>query len=144
MFYTHKTSKNGVTEYNGLKYKDHTFRGQLRTAQPEMVDNHFLLNALISKDKIVLYGYKKNYQHNTKESYTTVFKVGDQAEYDSWNLQYLGTITKITDKAVTIVAYKGSNNETVHRLDIHKFARKNYDFNLEEITKNNHETSMYL
>ena len=73
------------------------------------------------------------------------FDIGDTAEYDSYNLQYLGTITKITEKCVTIVAYKGDPNmEKTHRLDLNEFCWRNHDFNLTEITRRNHDTMMYI
>lgn len=72
------------------------------------------------------------------------FKVGDTAEYDSYNLSYLGEITKITQRAVTIVAYKGSLNEKAHRLDLHKFCWRNYKFDLAKTQAENSETSMYI
>lgn len=72
------------------------------------------------------------------------FEVGETAEYDSYNLSYHGTITAITNKTVSIVKYPGSSLAKVHRLDIHTFCWRNYDFNLAESTKKNHEEMMYL
>ena len=69
------------------------------------------------------------------------FRVGDYAEYGSYNLIYVGEITKITDKVVTIVAYKGHKNmEQVHRLNLYQFAMRNYDFDEERVAKHNEET----
>ena len=67
----------------------------------------------------------------------TTFQVGDMAEYDSFNLRYTGVITKITKKAVTIVAYKGSRCAETHRLNLHKFAWRNYAFSMEAVAKHN-------
>jgi hypothetical protein len=72
------------------------------------------------------------------------FTVGDTAEYGSYNLQYLGKITKITDKCVTIVAYEGSTIEKTHRLCINEFCWRNHDFDLATVTVKNHETMMYI
>lgn len=69
------------------------------------------------------------------------FTVGDTAEYDSYNLSYLGTITQITEKTVTI---KPKYSERTRRLKIDEFCWRNYDFNLEEVIKRNNETSMYI
>jgi len=74
----------------------------------------------------------------------TSFSVGDTAEYNSWNLTYTGIITKITEKAVTIVAYKGSRNETVHKLDLNKFCWRNHKFDAARVAAENAETSMYI
>ena len=49
------------------------------------------------------------------------FQLGDEAEVDSYNLSYTGTITKITDKAVTIVQYPNSHQPRTHRLDLNTF-----------------------
>lgn len=66
------------------------------------------------------------------------FKVGDTAEYDSYNLSYLGTITKITDKCVTIDPKYGERHR---RLDLHTFMWRNHSFDLAAIEKSNMETS---
>ena len=36
--------------------------------------------------------------------FTNEFEIGDEAEYDSWNLRYTGKIVSITEKTVTIDA----------------------------------------
>ena len=36
--------------------------------------------------------------HITPKKWDTTFKVGDMAEYDSWNLSYYGEIIAITEK----------------------------------------------
>jgi hypothetical protein len=72
------------------------------------------------------------------------FKIGDQAEYDSFNLSYYGTITAISEKTVTITSRKDTRNEKVYRLDMHKFCWRNYNFNLEKAQAENTETSMYI
>lgn len=74
----------------------------------------------------------------------TTFRVGDTAEYDSYNLKYLGEITKITQKAITIVAYKGTQSETAHRLSLYEFCWRNDDFDLEKVRAENAETSMCI
>lgn len=54
------------------------------------------------------------------------FAVGDQAEYDSYNLVYYGPIRSITARTVTIDgAWKGTK-----RLTIARFVAKNCDFDL--------------
>jgi len=71
-------------------------------------------------------------------------RVGDEAEYDSYNLSYTGTITKITEKCVSIVAYPGSSNARTHRLDLNAFCWRNFDFNAAETARKNSEEMMYL
>lgn len=60
------------------------------------------------------------------------FTEGDTAIYDSYNFDYLGTIEKITDKAVTIKPNHGSRTK---RLDLATFANRNHDFSLEKSHK---------
>lgn len=79
-----------------------------------------------------------------EQSDGTTFAVGDEAEYNSYNLSYTGTITKITDKGVTIVAYQGSNIEKTHRLSLNDFCWRNWNFNAVEVAKKNAEEMMYL
>ena len=63
----------------------------------------------------------------------------------SYNLHYLGEITKITDKAVTIVAYKGNKGmEQTHRLNLNEFCWRNWDFNFERIQAENFDTMQYI
>lgn len=69
------------------------------------------------------------------------FKVGDTAEFDSYNLHYLGTITKITDKGVTI---DPQYREGTKRLSLHTFMWRNYNFDLADINARNADTSMYI
>jgi hypothetical protein len=57
------------------------------------------------------------------------FTEGDTAIYDSYNFDFLGTITKITDKAVTIEPQYGSRTK---RLDLATFANRNYKFDLDK------------
>lgn len=93
--------------------------------------------------------------HITKGKILTNFKVGDTAIYDSWNLYYTGTITNITDKAVTIHTgwYKDENGNTssrvsekpeIKRLNIRKFVIRNYDYDEKRIADYNAEEMMYL
>lgn len=70
----------------------------------------------------------------------TTFRVGDSASYDSYNLVYLGEITKITQKAITIVAHKGSPCESTHRLSLNEFCWRNDDFDLVKVRAENDET----
>ena len=74
----------------------------------------------------------------------TTFRVGDIAEYDSYNLRYLGEITKITQKAITVVSHKGSSIEATHRLSLYEFCWRNDNFDLEAARAENAETSMCI
>jgi hypothetical protein len=72
------------------------------------------------------------------EEVNKTFKIGDTAEYDSYNLSYLGQIISITDKTVSI---KPRFADRVRRLKIGEFVWRNYNFDFEETTKRNIEIS---
>lgn len=78
--------------------------------------------------------------HNPRQ-FTKEFKVGDMAEYDSWNLTYYGEIVSITEKTVTIDPKCGGAKK---RLKIADFCYKNYNFDLETVKAENYETSLYI
>lgn len=61
------------------------------------------------------------------------FKVGDMAEYDSFNLVYYGKISSITEKTVTVVAPSTFKK----RFTWEQFCHKNWDFNLEKAEERN-------
>lgn len=69
------------------------------------------------------------------------FKVGDTAEYDSYNLRYLGTIEGISEKRVIIQPRYGARRKS---MDLYSFAWRNYNFKLEEALEENAQTSMYI
>jgi hypothetical protein len=69
------------------------------------------------------------YGHKTID---ITFAEGDTAIYDSYNFDYLGSITKITEKSVTIQPGHGAR---AHRLDLATFANRNCDFDIERSHK---------
>jgi len=71
----------------------------------------------------------------------TKFRVGDPAEYDSFNLKYIGTIKSITAKTVTV---QPRGNRSAKRLKLESFSWRNADFNLDRITQENAETMNYI
>lgn len=73
------------------------------------------------------------------------FNIGDTAEVGSYNLVYTGTVRKITEKTVTVVEYEDSPGmKKTYRFDIYTFARRNWDFDAEDVAKRNHETMMVI
>ena len=76
-----------------------------------------------------------------KDGHTNTFKMGDMAEYDSYNLRYYGTIVSITNKTVTI---QERHKDKRHRLSLDKFCWRNIKFVLHEVVAKNHETSHYI
>ena len=63
------------------------------------------------------------------------FEIGDSAEYDSFNMRYVGVITAIGAKTITIKEkYHDGRN---HRLDTRTFAFRNWDFDDAAIAEHN-------
>lgn len=110
--------------------KGRKFRGHQYSDEPTKVVAHIDRNKSIR-----LVGEYSNHDVDI------MFKVGDIAEYGSYNLHYLGTIVKITDKGVTIDPKYG---ERTKRLSLNEFMWRNHDFNLERIEARNAETSMCI
>ena len=71
---------------------------------------------------------------NGPQGFDMTFNVGDPAEYGSYNLTYVGKITAIGMKTVTI-----ADGRKVKRLDLNTFCWRNWDFDLEAIAKKNSE-----
>ena len=74
--------------------------------------------------------------HSPKQT-SVKFEIGDEAEYNSYNLRYTGKIISITEKTVSI---KNAFNE-VSRLKIADFCWRNWDFNAEKVKQYNTEES---
>jgi hypothetical protein len=95
---------------------------------------------------VVLFGIKKEYKTSdppagAMRGYLRRFKVGDTAEYNSYNLVYLGKITKITAKQITIVHYPSQAQSRKSVFDVETFNSKNYDLDVEKAVKRNQEWS---
>jgi hypothetical protein len=73
--------------------------------------------------------------------YDVTFHVGDEAEYDSYNLRYIGTIVGIGAKTVTIDPGYG---ERKRRLNLSEFSWRNNIGTVEEKKASNSEEMMYL
>ena len=84
------------------------------------------------KKSIRLYGTYYNMQPPC--AYDITFKIGDKAEWGSYNLTYTGTIVSIGEKTVTI-QHKVFTERT--RLDFAEFAWRNFNFNAEKISREN-------
>lgn len=72
---------------------------------------------------IRLIGLEGNHVHGPIP-YDRTYQIGDSAEYDSFNLSYIGTITNIGPKTITITDMQC---RTTHRLTIHQFDWRNWD-----------------
>lgn len=101
---------------------------------------------VVKGKSIRLFGIKERWDHEQRKnvwvSYDRTFQVGDAAEYDSYNLSYVGVIISITEKTVTIASRHDSTRK--YRLNLHTFNWRNWDFDAEETHKRNVEIGMYL
>uniref|UniRef100_A0A6M3L970 Uncharacterized protein n=1 Tax=viral metagenome TaxID=1070528 RepID=A0A6M3L970_9ZZZZ len=117
---------NGVIHYEEIKSKDRVSYGVKYPGQA--IKGH---KADIMPDNyILIYGMEFNHV-NGPVTFNKTFNIGDNAEYDSYNLSYVGKITAIKAKYIEITAY----GTTKHRLDIYSFSWRNWDFDLEKIRK---------
>lgn len=73
--------------------------------------------------------------------YMKTFVLNEVAEYDSYNLKYLGVIKSITAKNVIIQPNFDSKTK---RLGFKEFAWRNHDFDLARVSQENFKTSSYI
>lgn len=112
-----------------IRPKLRTRGGVTRESTLGMSDTH---NAEITpKESIRIFGVVKNHI-NGPQQYDRVFKIGDWAEYDSYNLSYNGTIIGIGQKTVTIAKTSFGNDSEVARLELWEFCDRNWNFDLAE------------
>ena len=90
---------------------------------------------------IRIFGTMTNHIAGPQE-FDKVFKIGDAAEYGSFNLIYVGKIVAIGAKTITIKHYE--NSAEVTKLQIFGFADKNWNFDLAKIQKHNAEESQCI
>ncbi len=125
-----------TTTFYNVKDRDYTRLGVRHEGHIRM--GHHV--AVTPGEQIRLWGTRDEYDAEAKEfkkvSYNITFKIGDEAEYDSYNLIYTGKITKITNKTVMV---KDPNYEN-KRLNFHDFSTKNHNFDAEDIARRNAET----
>lgn len=96
------------------------------------------------KKSIRLYGTFNNLTAGPRQ-YDITFRIGDVAEYDSYNLKYTGRIVSIGEKTVTIEdRHNGCSAPSRRRLDLADFANRNWDFDAEKIAAHNREESYYI
>ena len=88
-----------------------------------------------------IFGTMTNHGRGPQE-FDTVFRLGDVAEYGSYNMIYTGKIVRIGAKTVTIKHCEHSAEVT--QLDIYSFIDKNWNFDAVKIAKHNSEESQCL
>lgn len=128
----------GIIHVVGVKQKDYTHFG--KTHEGEVNQD---MNADIMKGQwIRIYGISNGlvkYDKETKASthykvaYDKTFKIGDTAEYDSYNTSFTGKIVAIGEKTVTIS--KGHGERSNAQLDLYTFIRRNWDYDAERIAE---------
>jgi hypothetical protein len=130
------STENGVTVYRNIKDRDHK-RGGKVTEGRVCRGQHAAVEA---GKQITLWGVDRN---NVKgfRPYRIEFKIGDAAEYDSFNLSYTGTIVAIGAKTVSIQHERGGK---ITRLSIHEFSWRNNDFDAVKIAEQNSDMMMSL
>lgn len=89
-------------------------------------------------DRVEIHTHKNGLLVNVR-----VFRVGDIAEHDSYNLIYTAKIEKITPKRITFQLGTPDYPRT-KSMKYETFAWRNHDFDYEDIVKRNAETSMYI
>ncbi len=98
-----------------------------------------------SRAAVTLHGTKRRWMAEIGEMvhhpYNRTFKIGDTAEYDSYNLSYTGTIVSIGKKTVTVDPGRGGRKR---RLTFHTFNWRNWNFDVDETARKNSEMMMTL
>ena len=141
----------GVTTYTNIQSRNHKRQGT--TYPGEVRDGHHV--EVKPGEYVRVYGVRKNRYHyltvynmdgskstrvvHYDEPYDLTFRIGEYAEYDSYNLKYTGPILSIGKKTVTI---QGTSGRT--RLTLHEFSWRNEDFDAEKISAENATTMMYI
>ncbi len=119
---------NSPERIETLTRKGGTHRGIAYPA--EILEGHHA--DVVKGESIRLFGTHANC-YDGPRAFDITFKVGDSAEYDSYNLHYIGTITSITPKTVTIVGSRKC------RLSLRDFSWRNWNFDLDTIEARNAE-----
>ncbi len=89
-----------------------------------------------------LYGVNRNHVKGP-QSYDVTFKLGETAEYDSYNLSYYGAIVAISAKTITIREPYGSQARN-RRLTLSEFNWRNFNFDVAKESARNSDTLMYI
>jgi len=96
---------------------------------------------IVPRQSIRIFGVYRNHV-NGPQTFDQTFRIGDWAEYGSYNLKYNGRVVAIGPKTVTIKHYERTAD--VSRLDLHTFAWRNWDFNSEKSAAYNAEEMMHI
>lgn len=130
------TTENGVTIYRNIKARDYKRNGKMNQGQVCRGQHA----AVEPGARITLWGVDRNNVAGFRP-YRIEFKIGDSAEYDSYNLKYVGTIVAIGAKTVSIQQECSSK---ITRLSIHEFSWRNNDFDAAKIADSNSDMMMSM
>lgn len=97
---------------------------------------------IVPRKSIRLFGTKR-VSSTESRAYDRTFKIGDLAEYDSYNLSYYGEIVSITATTVSIRP-RHSSCDSVKRLPLYTFNWRNRDFDDAEAFAKNADTMLYI
>lgn len=131
-----------TVEVSEITEKDHTFRGRL--IKGRVLEG--LQATVVVGQSIRIYGTYAN--HIAPHFSDRTFVVGDEAEYNSYNLSLIGKIVAITEKTVTIeesdrpgpLDYQAPRT----RLQMYDFCWRNWDFDATKKHADNAERMMSL
>jgi len=145
------TTENGVTTHHNVKSRDRkrfgvVYEGEARKGHHVEVKPGDYVR-LFGTNKKVRYlkvhhrdGSMSGKSVPYDQDYDLTFRVGDRAEYDSYNLSYTGIIVSIGAKTIGIQSDHGK----VKRLRLHEFSWRNDDFDIEKIRARNADTMMHI
>lgn len=128
---------DGTIAVLDVKRKPRTWRG---TFYPSPENDQGNYNAKIKPGvEIRIFGHNKNHVKGP-QNFNRTFKIGDMAEYDSFNMKYNGKIVGIGAKTVSIL----NSSKRKVMLDLYVFIDRNWDFDFEKSEKHNSEEMQYI
>ncbi len=129
-----------VTVYN-VAANDYTMNGEKRPGPVSFGENV----ELVSGKYVRLFGVKDRVVDGVLKEveYDKKFAVGDSAEYDSYNLSYIGKIVSIGEKTILVEA-SATGRSKKKRLSLYDFSWRNWDFDADAIAARNLETSLTI
>ena len=111
-----------------LQPKARTYRGN-RYQPTETNEFHA---EIVTGKSVRIFGVNRNHIKGPQK-FDLTFALWDEAIYDSFNLIYIGKISAIGAKSVTI------SDGRDHRLSVHEFCRRNCNFDAARVARHNAE-----
>ena len=120
--------------YQDVKARDWTSHGVKHEGE-RSIGHHV---EIVPRQSIRLFGIETN-RYGGPLAYDVTYRIGDTVSYDSYNLTYLGTITGIGKKTVTVEHHGGRR-----RLDLSEFSWRNRTLDLLEVAERNADTMQHI